>query len=223
MVSPDDVAAMIAFLLSDAGGNISGPVARRRRQRRDTLRIAHRMSKVAIIGSGFIGRAWAITFARAGHHGGALGRRPGSAAEGHRLHPLRCFPSLPRTGCSTSSDPTRCLPTSRRRPISPRRSHGADYVQENTPEKLDVKIALLRGARRAGAEGRGDRQLELGDSALALHRGAARPAPLPRRPPDQSALSDPRRGGRARALDLARGGRASARLSDRGTARRRSS
>ena len=26
------------------------------------------MSKVAIIGSGFIGRAWAITFARAGHH-----------------------------------------------------------------------------------------------------------------------------------------------------------
>ena len=25
------------------------------------------MSKVAIVGSGFIGRAWAITFARAGH------------------------------------------------------------------------------------------------------------------------------------------------------------
>ena len=38
MVSPHDVAAMVAFLLSDAGRNISGPIDRRRRQCRNACK-----------------------------------------------------------------------------------------------------------------------------------------------------------------------------------------
>ena len=42
------------------------------------------MQKIAIIGSGFIGRAWAISFARAGHAIALWDEKPGAVDEALR-------------------------------------------------------------------------------------------------------------------------------------------
>ena len=79
---------------------------------------------------------------------------------------------------------------------------GAIHVQENTPENRRREARSLRRARR-GCAGREP------CSRVPPRRSCHPPSPkhlagrasLPRRPSDQSALSDPGRRGRARALD----------------------
>ncbi len=100
------------------------------------------MSKVAIVGSGFIGRAWAITFARAGHKVTLWDSDP--AAPQKALDFIRgVLPDLAENGLLDALGPDAMLKN-----ITPETDlatalAGAAYVQENAPERLDVKIALF--------------------------------------------------------------------------------
>lgn len=100
------------------------------------------MEKVAIIGTGLIGRAWAMVFARAGHTvklydstPGATDKAIGLIREGlEELQQFGLIKESPETvmkrvsGAATLAEAVR----------------GADYVQENTSERLDVKREVYR-------------------------------------------------------------------------------
>ena len=100
------------------------------------------MEKIAIIGAGLIGRAWAMVFARAGHQvkmydaaPGAVSRAIGLVEEG--------LVELKNTGLINDA------PADIVKRISAAESLAdavgdADYVQENTSEKLDVKREVFR-------------------------------------------------------------------------------
>jgi L-gulonate 3-dehydrogenase len=100
------------------------------------------MEKIAIIGSGLIGRAWAMVFARAGHQvkmydaaPGAVSRAIGLIEEG--------LVELKNAGLIDDA------PADIVKRISAAESLAdavgdADYVQENTSEKLDVKREVFR-------------------------------------------------------------------------------
>jgi L-gulonate 3-dehydrogenase len=96
------------------------------------------MAKVAIIGSGFVGRAWAISFARAGHDVALWDADPAAPAAAisfvdsvlphlaaHELLAGRS-PEDVRAGLSGVARIEEALA-------------GADHVQENTPEDVEVK------------------------------------------------------------------------------------
>ncbi|HEV8262683.1 MAG TPA: 3-hydroxyacyl-CoA dehydrogenase [Burkholderiales bacterium] len=100
------------------------------------------MEKVAIIGTGLIGRAWAMVFARAGHSvklydsaPGATDKAIGLITEGlEELQQFGLIKDSPDTvmkrvsGAATLAEAVR----------------DADYVQENTSELLDVKRDVYR-------------------------------------------------------------------------------
>lgn len=100
------------------------------------------MEKVAIIGSGLIGRAWAMVFARAGHSVKLYDAAPGAAEKAltlihEGLQELNEFGLIVEsadvvakrvTAAATLTDAVK----------------DADYVQENTAEKLDVKREVYR-------------------------------------------------------------------------------
>jgi 3-hydroxyacyl-CoA dehydrogenase len=95
------------------------------------------MEKIGIVGAGLIGRAWATVFARAGHpvvmydaDAAALPRAVGLIQQG--LHELAEFglinesPEAVAARVRTVGSLAECV-------------HEADYVQENTAERLEVK------------------------------------------------------------------------------------
>jgi 3-hydroxyacyl-CoA dehydrogenase len=100
------------------------------------------MEKIAVVGAGLIGRAWAMVFARAGHPvrmydsvPGAVDKALGLIDEGLReLRSAGLIGEDPAvvlkrvSGASSLADAVR----------------DADYVQENTSERLDVKREVYR-------------------------------------------------------------------------------
>jgi 3-hydroxyacyl-CoA dehydrogenase len=98
------------------------------------------MPRVAIIGSGLIGRSWASVFARAGWEArlydsvdGAVERAHELIAEGLReqaQHGLAQDPDAALRRVSVARDLAAAL-------------EGADYVQENTPETVEAKRAVF--------------------------------------------------------------------------------
>lgn len=100
------------------------------------------MEKIAIIGSGLIGRAWAMVFARARHPVKIYDNVPGAVNKAlaqveSGLRELRGAGLISEdpgavaariSGCVTLADAAR----------------DADYVQENTAERLDVKREVYR-------------------------------------------------------------------------------
>jgi 3-hydroxyacyl-CoA dehydrogenase len=96
--------------------------------------------KVAIVGSGLIGRAWATIFARAGWrvsmtdtHASTLATAPGLVHEelrGLARHGLADNPDVAATRVTAAASLSDALA-------------GADFVQENGPEDADVKTALF--------------------------------------------------------------------------------
>ena len=108
------------------------------------------MSKVAIVGSGFIGRAWAITFARAGHEVALWDADP--SAPQKAIHYIAAIlPELAENGLLDALGPDAMLAASSTDATSRSALAGAAHVQENTPEILDVKIELFATLDRAGA------------------------------------------------------------------------
>ena len=100
------------------------------------------MEKVAIIGCGLIGRAWAMVFARAGHSVKLYDAAPGSAQQAlllirqglEQLHQFGLIAESADIVLSRISTVTTLADA-----VS-----DADYVQENTAEKLDVKREVYR-------------------------------------------------------------------------------
>ncbi|HJS31170.1 MAG TPA: 3-hydroxyacyl-CoA dehydrogenase, partial [Alphaproteobacteria bacterium] len=99
------------------------------------------MEKIAIVGAGLIGRAWAIVFARAG--------RPVTLYDPDSLAAVRArklirasLDDLAAAGLidePAAAIAARVVPM----PTLAETVAEADYVQENSPERLDLKIALF--------------------------------------------------------------------------------
>lgn len=104
--------------------------------------------KVAIVGSGFIGRAWAISFARAGHDV-AMWDRDAAASQDARRTIAGLLGDLQGNDLLRGQEPEAVLDRISVTPDLADALAGAGYVQENTPEKIDVKrevFALLDAA-----------------------------------------------------------------------------
>ena len=100
------------------------------------------MEKVAIIGSGLIGRAWAMVFARAGHPVKIFDTAPGAADKAlalirEGLEELHEFGLIRESADAVAQRVTAAATLADA-------VKDADYVQENTTEKLDVKREVYR-------------------------------------------------------------------------------
>jgi 3-hydroxyacyl-CoA dehydrogenase len=100
------------------------------------------MGKVAIVGAGFVGRAWAISFARAGHEV-ALWDEQADAATAALDYIDGILPSLAENdllnGGTAGDLRARLRPVTRLEDALA----GAQHVQESAPENLAVKQALF--------------------------------------------------------------------------------
>jgi 3-hydroxyacyl-CoA dehydrogenase len=101
------------------------------------------VEKIAVIGSGLIGRAWSISFARAGYEVALYDAKP-EAAEAALGFVDSVLSDLQSNDLLADHRPDEV-----RRRISPARDlasalDGAVHVQENTPERIDMKIAVFR-------------------------------------------------------------------------------
>src|ERR1700735_1454736 len=96
------------------------------------------MARVAVVGSGFIGRAWAITFARAGHDVALWDEDPQAPRQAIDFI-ASVAPDLAANDLLDGSRPEDLLAR-----LRVERKLGAaladtDHVQESVPERLDVK------------------------------------------------------------------------------------
>jgi L-gulonate 3-dehydrogenase len=100
------------------------------------------MAKVAVIGSGFVGRAWAISFARAGN-AVALWDQDKDAPSKALAYIEKLLPELEANdllnGSSASEVATRIRPAT----TFESALEGTVHVQENTPENVEVKRAVF--------------------------------------------------------------------------------
>src|ERR1051326_5255032 len=98
------------------------------------------MAKVAVIGAGLIGRAWAMVFARAGwdvalHDGVAGVAEAGLAALGEGLRALAEH--------GLADDPAGATARVRAAPNIAAALGGASLVRENVPERVEAKRAIF--------------------------------------------------------------------------------
>jgi len=101
-----------------------------------------RMEKVAIIGTGLIGRAWAMVFARAGHSVKVYDSAPGATDKAIGLI-TEGLEELQQFGLIKDSADTVMKRVSGAATLA-EAARDADYVQENTSELLDVKRDVYR-------------------------------------------------------------------------------
>jgi 3-hydroxyacyl-CoA dehydrogenase len=100
------------------------------------------MSKVAIVGAGFIGRAWAISFARAGHDVTLWDED--IAAPGKALGYIeQLLPDLEDQDLLRGNTAATVRNRMRAADRLEDALSGVDYVQENTPENVDIKRAVF--------------------------------------------------------------------------------
>ena len=100
------------------------------------------MAHVAVVGSGFIGRAWAIAFARAGHDV-ALWDEDRDAPK-RAIDFVGCMaPDLAAHDLLNGATPEALVARLHIETDLVAALDGADHVQENAPERLDVKLALF--------------------------------------------------------------------------------
>ena len=98
------------------------------------------MMKIAIIGSGLIGRAWAVVFAHAGHQvvmqdtdEACLDKLADTVMQEAAIlyrHGLLADPQSVREKLTITSDLNSALT-------------GADFIQENGPERIEIKRSLF--------------------------------------------------------------------------------
>ena len=100
------------------------------------------MSKVAIIGSGFVGRAWAISYARAGHEV-ALWDEDAEAPGKALAYVERQLPELEANDLLNGATAKAVSARLRAAATLEAAVDGAAYVQENTPEDVAVKRAVF--------------------------------------------------------------------------------
>jgi len=103
------------------------------------------MQKIAIVGSGFIGRAWAISFARADHAVALWDEEPGAVDKALGYIDM-LLPDLARENLLRGADVGEVRSRMRQAASLEEAVSGAIHVQENTPENVEVKqrvFALL--------------------------------------------------------------------------------
>ena len=96
------------------------------------------MSRVAIIGSGFIGRAWAISYARAGHDVVIWDLEADATAKAVS-YIEGVLGDLEQNGLLNGNSPAQVLARLSTSSDMEAALAGVDYVQENTPENLEIK------------------------------------------------------------------------------------
>jgi len=100
------------------------------------------MKKVAIIGSGFVGRGWAITFARAGHRVALWDEF--KDAPGRALDFIRdALPDLAANDLLDGRTPEPVLADIAIEDDLEAALDGATHVQENTPEQVEMKRTIF--------------------------------------------------------------------------------
>ena len=100
------------------------------------------MSNVAIIGAGFVGRAWAISYARAGHTI-ALWDEDGAAPGKALTYIEALLPDLEAQDLLNGGTATELRNRMRAAATLEEAVADADYVQENTPENVEIKRAVF--------------------------------------------------------------------------------
>lgn len=108
--------------------------------------------KTAIIGSGFVGRAWAISFARAGHDVSLWDADP-AALTTAVAYVAGILPDLDADDLLNGGRPDAVLARLKPTPDLAEALAGVDYVQENTPERLDVKRDVFERLDRLAPPG----------------------------------------------------------------------
>lgn len=96
------------------------------------------MANVAIIGSGFIGRAWAISYARAGHDVVIWDLEADAPAQAVS-YIEGVLGDLDKNGLLNGNTPGQVLARLSTSTDMVEALKNADYVQENTPENVDIK------------------------------------------------------------------------------------
>ncbi len=100
------------------------------------------MSKIAIVGSGFIGRGWAISYARAGHEVAMWDHLP-EATSGARDYIAGVLGDLARNDLLRGQAPEGVLARISTTSDLAEALDAVIYVQENTPENRDVKREIF--------------------------------------------------------------------------------
>jgi L-gulonate 3-dehydrogenase len=109
------------------------------------------LAKIALVGLGLVGRAWAISFARAGHEV-ALWDEKSDAADRALSYADEVLPDLEASGLL--GDPPAAVRARMRRAATPEEAlSGADHVQESTPEDVEVKRRVFERLDAVAAEG----------------------------------------------------------------------
>jgi 3-hydroxyacyl-CoA dehydrogenase len=96
------------------------------------------MPKIAIVGSGFIGRAWAISFARAGHAIALWDEQPGAVDKALSYIEM-LLPDLSSNDLLRGASLAEMRGRMRAASSLEDALSGAIHVQENTPENLETK------------------------------------------------------------------------------------
>lgn len=107
------------------------------------------MGHVAIIGTGVIGSSWAALFAAHGDAVVASDPRP-DVADQLRRDVEQCWPSLVRQGLVADGASPELVSVAASAGAA---AEGASFVQENAPERLDVKLDLYGELDAAAAPG----------------------------------------------------------------------
>jgi len=108
------------------------------------------MSKVAIVGTGFIGRAWAVSFARAGHDV-ALWDAAATAPAAALAYIDTILPDLADNDLLGGATPAQVRGRMRIASTLEQALEGSHHVQENTPEDVEVKRQLFARLDAAAA------------------------------------------------------------------------
>ena len=108
------------------------------------------MSKTAIIGSGFVGRAWAVSFARAGHEVALWDEDP-DASRKALAYVERLLPDLEANDLLNGALPRAVAARMWPADTLEEALVGASHVQENTPEDVEVKRKVFARLDEAAA------------------------------------------------------------------------
>jgi L-gulonate 3-dehydrogenase len=100
------------------------------------------VAKVCIVGSGFIGRAWAISFARAGHEATLWDAAP-SAPAAALAYIEGLLPDLAEHDLLNGSSPAEIRGRMHVAATLEEALAGAEHVQENTPEDVEMKREIF--------------------------------------------------------------------------------
>jgi 3-hydroxyacyl-CoA dehydrogenase len=100
------------------------------------------MAKIAIIGAGFVGRGWAISFARAGHEVALWDSQPAAPAAA-LAYIESLMPELQGHDLLGGATPTEIAARLRIATTLEEALAGAVHVQENTPEDVNVKREIF--------------------------------------------------------------------------------